>query len=163
MIRMKRQERQELVRKNKTNQEIKKLADAYGYCASEGYICTYGKPELSIRPKDRSHRSFYPCLYMRGHWDIADQTYIVEGWEIETVSYGSLDPEEYEVMMERMHCGLNLAKALKMFDLNTLEKLPNSFDDDEDSEAQFYFFIAIRMDNLIKLGKRTIVGAECEW
>jgi len=132
---MKRAERQAKVRANKTNQEIRALADAYGYYSSEAYITTYGKPELSIRPKDRTHHSFYPCIYMRGHRDIADQTYVIEGWEIETVSYGSLDPEEFELMMDRMNNGLKLAKALKKFDLSTLEKLPASFDDDAEYEA----------------------------
>lgn len=66
---MKRAERKNIVRANETNRKIKTLANAYGYEAGECYITTYGKPEICVRPKDRTHRSFTPDLYMRGHWN----------------------------------------------------------------------------------------------
>lgn len=75
---MKREERKKMVEMNETSRLIKKIANDFGYESDHCYITSYGKPEVCIRPKDRSFHSFYPEIYLRGHWDLGRKQYVVE-------------------------------------------------------------------------------------
>lgn len=109
-MKMKRQERIDSVKNDLLVQHIKGVIEAYGYDCDYMYVASYGKPEVNVRPKER--RSFTPDIYMRGHWDIAEKKYVIDGFEIQTTSYGALTPDEYKAMLDKMHDGLSCAKFL---------------------------------------------------
>ena len=132
---MKRAERIESVKNDLLVQHIKGVINTYGYDCSYIYVTSYGKPEINVRSKDRSFHWFTPDIYMRGHWDIAEKKYLVEGFEIQTTSYGALNPIEFQEMLDRLHDGLSCAKFLESVDWSKLPVMPEHFDDDADYEA----------------------------
>ena len=134
-MQMKRAERIESAKSDLLVQHIKGVIATYGYDCSYMYVTSYGKPEVNVRPKDRSFRSFTPEIYMRGHWDLAEKEYVIEGFEIQTTSYGALATDEFKEMLDRLHDGLACAKFLGEVDWSKLPVMPEHFDDDADYEA----------------------------
>ena len=66
---------------------------------------------------------------------MAEKKYIIEGFEIQTTSYGALAPDEFKKMLDKMHDGLSCAKFLSNGDWSKLPVMPEHFDDDKDYEA----------------------------
>lgn len=127
----------ERLKKNSENllvQHIKGICKTYGYECDYAYVTSRGEPRLAIYPSDRSFRSFSPDLYLRTDVDRdAVRNNIKPAmkscvWKISTVSYGSLTPEEYKKMLDKMHDALSLANFLNQLDYSKLEQLPESFD-----------------------------------
>ena len=75
---MKKSERTKKMESNETTRLIKKIANDHGYEAVGCYVCSYGKPEVDIIAKDRGFHSFYPQIYLRGHWEFQRQVYVTE-------------------------------------------------------------------------------------
>lgn len=133
-MQMKRAERIESVKSDLFVQHIKGVIATYGYDCSYVYVTSYGKPCIDIRPKIKFSRDFTPDIYMRGHWDMEEKKYVIEGFEIQTTSYGALAPDELKKMLDKLHDGLACAKFLESVDWSKLPVMPEHFDDDADYE-----------------------------
>ena len=132
---MKRAERIKSVKDNLLVQHIKGVINTYGYDCDYIYVTSYGMPHIDIRPKDRSFHWFTPEIFMRGHWEFEDKKYVIDGFEIQTTSYGALSPDEFKKMLDKMHDWLSCAKFLSNEDWSKLPVMPEKFDDDKDYEA----------------------------
>lgn len=133
---MKKQEFIKAVESNATTQQLKAVAEKYGYVVCDYPLITeYWDIKVYIRAKDQSFHNFKPEFFLETNFLFArlkeDCEYIYT-WKVGTVSYGFLEWEELEKYVKWINEAKALYDELQKIDLKKLQVRPEKFEDDED-------------------------------
>lgn len=108
--------------------ELSNTCKWFGYKIDRAYLTSWGEPRIGIFPDSGR---YLPQLYLRTEVDYVLKKTAIIGWEIQTTSYGSLLPKEFERMLTAYEEAFRLVRVLERINLSELEVLPDKFDDDE--------------------------------
>lgn len=106
------------IRNNPVNKKIKQIANKYGYNAGETFLYWYGGIHCTITSKD--YNDYHPDVYVDN--DLSDSETIE--FSIQTVSYGSLNLDEYSEFISCCNDAYNMMQELSKLNFSKLAKEP---------------------------------------